>query len=249
MSGLLRCNRRLGLFGALVVIALTIGACGEPEPPDGAGPNGAQQETEAESERQNGSAEDANGGFTLEVPIGQHLESTEIEVGLQFWLEASEDPVVAALPGRAEASVGVLYQPSLDSPTGETFWIHVYTDRSRDDAIDWVRHLASQPPSLARIIVPQHELFDASFREAPIVGDASVLIELQHGHSGGCWQSALLVFAQNGVIVFMKRVIEVTREGAAGSGAASCDDSEAIAPLTDVNAIAQSISEQLAAAS
>ena len=47
----------------------------------------------------------------------------------------------------------------------------------------------------------------------------------------------------------MKRVIEVTREGAAGSGAASCDNSEAIAPLTDVNGIALSISEQLAAAS
>ncbi len=249
MSGLRRLSRRLGLLGALVAIALAADACGEPEQPDGAVPNEGQQETEVESELQNGSAGDANGGFTLEVPIGRHLESTEIEVGLQFWLEASEDPIVAALPGRAEASVGVLYQPSLDSPTGETFWIHVYTDRSRDDAIDWVRHLASQPPSLARIIVPQHELFDASFREAPIVGDASVLIELHHGHSGGCWQSALLVFAQNGVIVFMKRVIEVTREGAAGSGAASCDNSEAIFPLTDVNGIAHSISEQLAAAS
>ena len=170
MSGLLRCNRRLGLFGALVVIALTIGACGEPEPPGRCRSEWcASKRPKAESERQNGSAEEANGGFTLEVPIGQHLESTEIEVGLQFWLEG-----IRGSGRRRAAGAGPKHRseccisPSLDSPTGETFWIHVYTDQSRDDAIDWVRHLASQPPSLARIIVPQHELFDARFREAPI---------------------------------------------------------------------------------
>jgi len=255
VSVLQRFGRRFGVLDvliaqfALVVIALAVSACGDAQPPDGSESNGDQPAAETENGNQGEPGSEANGGFTLEVPIGRHLEPTEIEVGLQFWLEASEDSLVAALPGRAEASVGVLYQPSLDSPTAETFWIHVYTDRSRDDAIEWVRHLASQPPSLARIIVPQHELFDARFREAPIVGDASVLIELHHGHSGGCWQSALLVFAQNGVIVFMKSVIEVTREGAAGGGGASCDDSAAISPLTDVKGIAEAISEQLAAAS
>ncbi|MCY3568347.1 MAG: hypothetical protein OXH38_06935 [Chloroflexi bacterium] len=239
----------LSALSALIVVTLAASACGDSQPTDGSNTNGDPQATETENGSQATPVSEMNGGFTLEVPIGQHLEPTEIEVGLQFWLEASEDSLVAALPGRADASVGVLYQPSLDSPTAETFWIHVYTDRSRDDAIEWVRHLASQPPSLARIIVPQHELFDARFREAPIVGDASVLIELHHGHSGGCWQSALLVFAQNGVIVFMKSVIEVTREGAAGGGGASCDDSGAISPLTDVKGIAEAISDQLAAAS
>ncbi len=209
---------------------------------DDARDNGAEAETRPLPEQ----------GFTLEVPfdaIGGHLEATQIEVGLQFWLEASEDPQIAALPGRAKASVGALYQPSLSSPTEETFWIHVYTDESPDSAINWVRHLASQPPSLARIIVPQHELFDARFREAPNVGDASVLIELHHGHSAGCWRSALLVFAQKGVIVFMKSVIEVTLDpAAAGGGASICDDSGDIAPLTDINRIAIAISEQLAGA-
>ncbi|MYB23418.1 MAG: hypothetical protein F4066_03630 [Chloroflexi bacterium] len=255
VSVLQRFGRRFGVLYALaglIVVACVAAACGDAQPTDGSDSNGDAQVTETENGDQAEPASEANGGLTLEVPrhrIGRHLEPTEIEVGLQFWLEASEDSIVAALPGRAEASVGVLYQPSLDSPTGETFWIHVYTDRSREDAIEWVRHLASQPPSLARIIVPQHELFDARFREAPIVGDASVLIELHHGHSGGCWQSALLVFAQNGVIVFMKSVIEATREGAAGGGGASCADSGSISPLTDITGIAEAISEQLSAAS
>ena len=236
---------------ALLCVAIAAAACGGPDPPPRAEGNGQTDQVDPENPSQSQLNVMPDRGFTLEVPfdaIGGHLEATEIEVGLRFWLEASEDEQVAALPGRAKASVGVLFQPSLDSPTEETFWIHVYTDQSREMAIDWVRHLASQPPALARIIVPQHELFDAGFREAPNVGDASVLIELHHGHSAGCWRSALLVFAQNGVIVFMKSVIEVTRTNAVGAGAATCDDSNAIAPLTDINRIAFAFSEQLAGA-
>ena len=153
MSDLQRFGRRFVVRGtlialvalvalvAVIVVSLAASACGDPQPPGGSESNGDPQAAETENGNQGEPASEANGGFTLEVPIGRHLEPTEIEVGLQFWLEASEDPVVGALPGRAEASVGVLYQPSLDSPTAETFWIHVYTDRSRDDAIEWVRHL------------------------------------------------------------------------------------------------------------
>ena len=253
VAGPVSIGRRWSVLAALLACVLAGTACnGTPQPGPPAG-NGGQQESDIEQGEQAQPGPDSPDGFTIEVPfeaLGRHLEATEIEVGLQFWLEASEDALIAALPGRAKASVGVLYQPSLDSPTGETFWIHVYSDQTRDDAIEWVRHLASQPPSLGRIIVPQtHELFDAAFREAPIVGDASVLIELHHGHSGGCWRSALLVFAQNGVIVFMKSAIEVTRIEATAGGAEMCDDSGAIAPLTDINRVALAISEQLPASS
>lgn len=237
-------------LGVLLCAALVAGCggSGQSTPPEA---NGQGGQVDAETPNQSQLDEMPDRGFTLEVPfdaIGGHLEATEIEVGLRFWLEASEDVQIAALPGRSKASVGVLFQPSLDSPTEETFWIHVYTDQSREMAIDWVRHLASQPPALARIIVPQHELFEASFRQAPNVGDASVLIEMHHGHGAGCWRSALLVFAQDGVIVFMKSVIEVTRTDALGAGAATCDDSDEIAPLTDINRIAFAFSEQLAGA-
>ncbi len=251
---MLRTAKSLGVLvslGALLCAAIVAAACGGPRQPTPPETNGQTGQVDAENPSQSQLDVMPDRGFTLEVPfdaIGGHLEATEIEVGLRFWLEASEDVQIAALPGRAKESVGVLFQPSLDSPTEETFWIHVYTDQSREMAIDWVRHLASQPPSLARIIVPQHDLFDASFRQAPNVGDASVLIELHHGHSAGCWRSALLVFTQNGVIVFMKSVIEVTRAEAAGVGAATCDDSDAIAPLTDINRIAFAFSEQLAGA-
>ena len=234
------------LFGALCAVSLAA-ACGDPSPPAGSTPNGSQTLNGDAPQ----AASEADQGFTLEVPfevIGDHLEATEIEVGLQFWLEASKDPAIAALPGRAKASVGALYQPSLTSPTDETFWIHVFTDQSRGAAIEWVRHLASQPPSTGRLIVPQHDLFEAAFQEAPNVGDASVSIELLHGHSAGCWRSELLVFAQNGVVVFLKSVIEVTSDEPDDGAAAICGDSGATAPLTDIDRIAFAISEQLAAA-
>ncbi len=197
---------------------------------------------------------DPGGAYTLEVPVedvGEHLEATEISVPVPSWLEASADVVVASLPGRARASTGKLFQPSDDSPTKEVFWLHVISDRTRQDAIDWVKHLASQDPSLARILTPRNrEVFGAAFRPAPVVGDVSVWIELLHGHDNGCWRSDLLVFAQDGLVILLANGIEITREidsvaHQAARGAALCSEPEAVAPLTDLNSIARVISERL----
>ncbi len=213
------------LVGALYAIGVVAG-CADPVPMPGSTANRQPVESAPAD------------GLTLVVSVGDHLEETEFEVDLQSELEASEDAELVALPGRSKDSAGKLYSPSQNSPTEESFWIHVFTDQSMEAAIEWVRYLASQPPASARIIVPQnHDLFAAAFQGAPNVGEASVSIELLHGHSTRCWRSALLVFAQNGVIVFMKSALPIGN---------TCDDSAAIAPLTDMNQVAFDISEQLA---
>ena len=190
-------------------------------------------------------------GFTLEVPdevVGEHLEATGISVPLDLLLQESDDAEVGALPQRAKASVGLLYQPTLDSQTQETFWFHVITDESEQAAVDWVKYLASQPPSLMRFIAPHPDLMSAEFRPTPVVGDAAVSIQLISGHSGGCWLSELLVFAQRNALVFLKNAIEITAQEGNVEGPALCDETRAQFQLTDIDAIARLISERLSTA-
>ena len=243
-----------GILLVGVMIATLTLACGSPAPNPAPGMNGQEQQAdEATPQDQRPPTErDPDDGYTLEVPteqVGEHLEPTLLEVSVDLLLEASEDEIVAALPMRAKASTGKLFQPSGDSPTQESFWLHIFTDRSQQDATDWVKHLASQEPAVAGFLTPHHEVFDAVFRPAPVVGDASVWIELRHGHSNGCWRSDLLVFAQDGYVVLLKNAIEVTGEtsdaGLPASGASRCENPEAPAPLTDLELIAGIISERL----
>ena len=190
-------------------------------------------------------------GFTLEVPdevVGEHLESTGISVPLELLLQEADDPQVGALSRRAKESVGLLYQPTTDSPTQETFWFHVITDEAQQSATDWVKYLASQPPALMRFIVPHPELFSAEFRPTPVVGDAAVSIQLISGHSGGCWLSELLVFAQRNALVFLKNAIEITSQDGNAEGGGHCDETRAQSQLTDIDAIARLISERLSTA-
>lgn len=181
--------------------------------------------------------------------VGEHLEATTLQVGLPLWLAASADPMIAGLPQRVETSSGVHFQPGPSNTTGEIFWLHVFTDESSDTAATWVKYLASQPPSLARFTVERHELFAASFRPTPVVGDAAVSIELLHGHSGGCWRSELLIFAKGRVLVFLKTAIEITRDeptsGSLSDGTSQCDEAKSASQLTDIEAIAHLVSDRL----
>lgn len=243
------------LWVGVIAAALTL-ACGDSNPPPPASANGGP-ETSPPIEMDEPPLEeepDPDAAYTLEVTVadvGEHLEPTDFWAPVPSWLEASVDEVVAALPARARASAGKLFQPSVDSPTQEVFWLHVISDRSRQDAIDWVKHLASQDPSLARILTPRnHQVFRAAFRPAPVVGDVSVWIELLHGHDNGCWRSDLLVFAQDSLVILLRNGIEVTREvdnaaQQSARGAALCMAPEAVAPLTDLNSIARIISDRL----
>lgn len=243
------------LWLCATVAALTL-ACSDSEPVPAPDENGGMDPPPPVEVEEPPSDEepDPGGAYTLEVPVedvGEHLEPTEFWAPVPSWLEASTDAMVAALPARARASTGKLFQPSDDSPTKEVFWLHVISDRSRQEAIDWVKHLASQDPSLARILTPRnHDVFGAAFRPAPVVGDVSVWIELLHGHDNGCWRSDLLVFAQDGLVVLLANGIEITREvdsvdQQGASGAALCSEPEGVAPLTDLNSIARVISDRL----
>ncbi len=184
--------------------------------------------------------------------VGAHLEPRSYAAGLPSWLEASEDRMLSSLPGRSLAVSGIAFSPSDDSPTEETLWLHVFTDETEESAADWVKYLASQPPQLASVIVPHHELFDARFLPAPVIGDASVAVELFHGHGGICVRSALLVFAQGRVLVFLFNSIEITSSTPASQTAQGpgitpehCEIEQASSRLTDIDAIGQLISGRL----
>ena len=184
--------------------------------------------------------------------VGSHLQEKSYAAGLPSLLEASEDRMLSSLPGRALASSGIHFSDSEDSPTGETLWLHVFTDQSAETAVEWVKYLASQPPSLIGILVPHHELFEASFQPAPLVGDASVAIQLLHGHTGICVSSTLLVFAQTRVLILLFNSIEITSDmpetpsAEVGEGVpAHCQIMAADDRLTDLEGIARLISERI----
>ena len=233
------------------VLALVVACGGDAEDSDGAQPvtpvNGSEDDLEGVG------AIPPNAELVLVInseDIGAHLVPTGHAVDLGYLLESSDDPHVVALPLRATADSGQFFEPSLDSPTDESFWVHVFTDVSEEAAREWVQYVAAQPPSLAHLIVPHHDLFDAGFQTAPAVGEAAVSIALLHGHSGGCWRSDLAIFAQAGAIVFLRNSIEVPRltaSGASGASEGPCDSEHAPESLSDINAIAELISERLQA--
>ena len=262
MAGRSDWTRPVGLIiGCLILVAATLmlGSCSD----DGANvPVQPQAAPEEQEQDQNSPVVDQPAEQTVRerqltitsADVGAHLEEKSYAAGLPSWLEASEDRSLSSLPGRSLTSSGIAFSPSDESPTGETFWLHVFTDQSEDSAADWVKYVASQPPDLAGVIVPHHRLFAASFLPAPLVGDASVAIELYRGHSGICVRSALLVFAQGRDLVFLFTSIEITTDDNGSTQAdtriglpAHCDQSAVDTRLTDIDAIARLISERLSA--
>ena len=243
---------RVAVLFALALLALAAVACGgEPSIPQ-------QAMTEQQSQESQSEDDEPLRERVLEIPanvIGAHLSKQPIEAGLSDWLLASRDPVLADLPERALFASGNLYSAATDSPTGETFWLHVYTDNTFTGATEWVEYVAVQSPSdedsLARELVRHHDRYTAEALPNPELGDASAAVELLHGHRGICVRSRLLVFAQDGVIVFLFGSIEITgdpdQSAQLPSGAAdNCDVSRAEAALTDSLSIAQWISDWLA---
>ena len=246
----------------VVAASIVLGACGDgddaevPVEPEVA----AQEDQQAEDTPVESADEQAELAvrelIVTSEDVGAHLEERSYAAGLPSWLEESEDEVLSSLPGRALPSSGVAFSPSDESATGETFWLHVFTDRSEESAADWVKYVASQPPELAGVIVPHHRLFAARFLPAPLVGDASVAIELYRGHSGICVRSALLVFAQGRELIFLFSSIEITRDvddssaAAGGNGVpAHCDLGAVDGLLTDIDGIAHLLSARLSATS
>ena len=253
----------LGLIWFFVGVSAAVAAC------DGDANSGGSQQPQSdlpiECETNDDSPEcrsEQSGSDRVVVlstsDVGSHLEEQFFGADLRSWLESSEDPTIAELPGRVpeSASSGIAFAPSQESPTDETFWLHVFNDQSTESAVGWVEYLASQSPQLAGLVVPHHGLFGASFLVPPEVGDASLAIELLHGHRPadgiGCWHSVLVVFAQERVVVFLFNSIEITRDDD-GSGASAneagvpqhCNVATTMNRLTDLDAIAQLTSERL----
>ena len=248
----------LGLLGLVASGALVLAACGDNGDVGNPDPSGPEPQVDQQPETTDQPVQPAGDTVRERVltvtseDVGAHLEPRSYAAGLPSWLEASEDMMLSSLPGRALAVSGIAFSPSDDSPTEETLWLHVFTDVSEASSADWVKYLASQPPQLASVIVPHHELFDAEFLPAPVVGDASVVIELFHGHSGICVRSALLVFAQGPVLVFLFNSLEITSATAGSQTPQSdgtipphCEVERASDRLTDISAIAQLISDRL----
>lgn len=242
--------RVAGLLLALAALTFWSVSCGDdgmdstPEPPQ------QQSQEEQITQQQEAPLRER----VLEIPedvVGAHLTKQPIEAGLSDWLLAARDPVLAELPERALFASGNLYSAASDSPTNETFWLHIYTDDTFDGATQWVEYVAAQSPaeddSLPRELVRHHDRYTAMALPDPGIGDASLAVQLLHGHSGICVRSQLIVFAQDGVIVFLFTSIEITGESSATaqtpSGAAdNCDISLADAVLTDTISIARWIS-------
>ena len=243
----------LALVGLVVWSAVLTLACASDAAPEEAEQPTTEGPTETEQQQEQSDPELPERVLIItSEDVGAHLEKKTYAAGLPSWLTASDDQVLAALPARAFASSGVVFSPSDESPTGETLWVHVFNHESEAAASDWMRYLASQPPTLVGVIVSHHELFGASFLPEPQVGDASVAVELFHGHSGICLYSTLLVFAQEHVLVFLFNSVEITRamddaaQAASGRGLPlQCNAAAAMDGLTDLNAIAALTSERL----
>lgn len=244
------------IVGGLIGVA--IAGCGNGSDGSSPGLPNPDEQRQADAQAQPSQSEEQvvrEREFTItSADVGAHLEEKSYEVGLPYWLEASGEPELAALPARALASSGIFFSPSPESTTEETLWLHVFTDESDDSAVDWVQFVASAPESLASAIVWHHELFAARLIPAPLVGDDSVSVEMFHGHSGLCLRSGLLIFAQERVLVFLFNSIDITiatdgPQPAPGDDGipAQCAVGGAVKRLTDNDAIALVISERLSA--
>ena len=120
-----------------------------------------------------------------EADVGRHLKATDWAVGVMEWIGELQDRTLAALPRRALWNDGRIFVPTAESASGETFWLHVVTDQSAEQAEAWVRYLAAQPPSAALgFTSPEHRLFEAVRAEPPQLGGAALAVRLLHGNAG-----------------------------------------------------------------
>ena len=233
----LRLRRGWGLLSALMCVVL-LGACGG----EAAAPPIVEEEQPQEQPEQ-----EVRVLNLTSAEVGAHLEREPYEFTLPSSLAASGDPVLAALPARAVLSSGNVYSPAEGSPTGETMWLHVFTDESAEAALGFVEYAAAQPPTVFNVLARHHDFVDAAFLPPPAAGDAAVSIELIHGHAYSCFRSNLLIFAQGRVLIFLSTTIEITGEQEAGpSGRGHCDLARIEAALTDLEAVAGVISDWLA---
>lgn len=139
-----------------------------------------------------------------EADVGRHLKATDWAVGVMEWIGELQDRTLAALPRRALWNDGRIFVPTAESASGETFWLHVVTDQSAEQAQAWVRYLAAQPPSAALgFTSPEHRLFEAVRGEPPQLGGAALAVRLLHGNAGGRYRTELIIFAQDGAIVIL----------------------------------------------
>ncbi len=250
-------------LAALISIAAPAACGGEPSASDETPQQTQTQQEQAESQLESQQASAGQPAVRERVlnvtsaEVGAHLRKAPYDVPLPSWLLALDDPILQDLPKRALAESGNFYSKADDSPTGESLWLHVFTDESHEQASDWVRYLAMQPLALFEfLLVEEQQLFAATFLPDPNIGDVALSIELLHGHSHICLRSHLLVFAQDGVLVFLFTSLELTavsqqsgvsrqsgqRRPVGGNPAEQCDRSRAAAALTDNVAIARIIS-------
>ena len=136
--------------------------------------------------------------------VGRHLEATDWVAGVADWVSSMSDPVLAALTRRALWNDGRIYVPA-DGATGESFWLHIFTDVSAESAQAWVRYLAAQPPDTALSFTsPEHALVSAIPFDPPAVGSAALAVRLLHGNAGARYRTEVIVFAQDAAIVFLR---------------------------------------------
>ena len=211
------------LLTTLILVAATaiwLAACSEPAPPVQQQP--AQPEPEPPPTQVL---------VLSESDLGGHLKATEWAAGVMEWIAELQDPTLAALPRRALWNDGRIFVPAADSPSGETFWLHVFTDESPQSAQAWVRYLASLPPdAVLNFTSPEHRLVEAVYTDPPNVGSAALAVELLHGNAGGRFRTEVIVFAQQAAIVILRNSRAESRRA-----------------LTNLRTIATQISARLAA--
>lgn len=136
--------------------------------------------------------------------VGSHLEATDWVAGVADWVSSMPDPVLAALTRRALWNDGRIFVPA-DGATGESFWIHIFTDISPQSAQAWVRYLAAQPPDTALAFTsPEHALVNAIPFDPPAVGSAALAVRLLHGNAGARYRTEIIVFSHGAAVIFLR---------------------------------------------
>ena len=215
-----RAAARLALLTLTVWLAVWLVACNDPAPAVQPPPPPQQPEPPPTQVL-----------VLSEDDVGDHLKATEWAVGVVEWIAELQDPTLAALPRRALWNDGRIFVPAADSPSGETFWLHVFTDESAQSAQAWVRYLASLPPdAVLNFTSPEHRLVEAAYTDPPRLGSAALAVQLLHGNAGGRFRTEVIVFAQDAAIVILRN-----------------SRAEHRPPLTNLPAIADTISTRLAA--
>ena len=136
--------------------------------------------------------------------VGSHLEATDWVAGVADWVSSMPDPTLAALTRRALWNDGRIFVPA-DGATGESFWLHIFTDISPESAQAWVRYLAAQPPDTALAFTsPEHALVNAIPFDPPAVGSAALAVRLLHGNAGARYRTEIIVFSQGAAVIFLR---------------------------------------------